>query len=176
MNTAQPAAPASADAPVPSPAPVKPSEQSQDALDRAKGHGVLLFDGDCAMCNGFVQRFIAMDPTQALRYAPLQGSTAAEIFQRHGIRTQDSEKMLSGVRLVQNFRQENERVLAGSDAALTALSLTSGPARQLHALMFIPRFIREWVYNKIAQNRYRIAGKMQQCAIPQPNQRHLFLP
>ena len=163
------------------PASVLPNEaatpsgksQDQDVLERAKGHGILLFDGDCAMCNSFVQRFMAIDPEQAMRYAPLQGTTAAEVFERQGLAGQD---LLGGIRLVQNFREKEERVLIGSDAVLTAFSLTRSPARFLVAFKIIPRFIREWGYGLIAKNRYRFFGKAQQCAIPKPNQRHLLLP
>ncbi|MBK9202350.1 MAG: hypothetical protein IPL73_07935 [Candidatus Obscuribacter sp.] len=39
----------------------------------------------------------------------------------------------------------------------------------------VPRFIRDFVYNVIAQNRYQIFGKVEQCRLPDPAQRARFV-
>ncbi|PTX99558.1 hypothetical protein DB346_17125 [Verrucomicrobia bacterium LW23] len=177
MNAAPtpPTAGMDADGPLPAPpAEADLSEQDMLNLNQARGGSVLLFDGECGMCNGFVQRFIKADPTQVMRYAPLQGFTAAEVFERHHI---PREQLLGGgLRLVQHFREPGERVLSATDAALTALGETQSAARHLAAFRFVPKGIREWVYANIAANRYRIAGKVEQCAMMRPDQIHLFLP
>jgi predicted DCC family thiol-disulfide oxidoreductase YuxK len=39
----------------------------------------------------------------------------------------------------------------------------------------IPKPLRDWVYDRIAANRFRIAGRRSQCFIPEPWLRARFL-
>ena len=45
--------------------------------------GLVLFDGVCAFCDGAVRWLIERDPHARLRFAPLQGETAAALRRRH---------------------------------------------------------------------------------------------
>ena len=40
----------------------------------------------------------------------------------------------------------------------------------------MPRFLRDWLYDRVAKNRYRLFGKKELCLIPAPEERARFLP
>jgi len=44
-----------------------------------------------------------------------------------------------------------------------------------HALVLIPRGVRNRIYRTIAANRYRWFGRHQTCFLPTPDQRARFL-
>src|SRR3954463_2071863 len=70
---------------------------------------LILFDGVCNLCNGFVQFVIARDPAARFAFAPLQSNTAAKLLNRHRLTT----PLADSVVLV-----EGDRVFTRSSAAL----------------------------------------------------------
>jgi predicted DCC family thiol-disulfide oxidoreductase YuxK len=52
-----------------------------------------------------------------------------------------------------------------SDGALTVLSRLPGWS-WVRGLLFVPRPLRNAVYNVVAKNRYRIFGKYDACIVP----------
>ena len=57
---------------------------------------VLLFDGECGLCNRVVRLAAALDREGKLRFAPLQGPSAQAYLRAHGLPTADFEH--AGVR------------------------------------------------------------------------------
>ncbi len=126
-------------------------------------HTVVFFDGVCGLCNGFVDFLVQHDRARVLRYAPLQGATAAR-FERLP-RNLDSVVVVDG-----------DRVLVKSDAALVVLSRLGGVWRFTAVARVIPRVVRDAVYDTIARNRYRWFGKREACRVPEPHEARFFLP
>ncbi len=126
-------------------------------------HTLVFFDGVCGLCNGFVDFLVRHDRAQVLRYAPLQGSTAAR-FERMP-RTLDSVVVVDG-----------PRVLVKSDAALTVLARLGGVWRLSAVARVVPRVLRDAVYDLIARNRYAWFGKREACRVPEPHEARVFLP
>jgi len=50
-----------------------------------------------------------------------------------------------------------------------------GPVKILYGFIIIPRFLRDWLYEFIAANRYRWFGKKESCMIPSPDLKQRFL-
>jgi predicted DCC family thiol-disulfide oxidoreductase YuxK len=42
-------------------------------------------------------------------------------------------------------------------------------------LKLIPRRLRDWAYERVANNRYRWFGRQEQCLLPQPQWRERFV-
>jgi predicted DCC family thiol-disulfide oxidoreductase YuxK len=123
---------------------------------RSLPYTLVFFDGVCGLCNGFVDFLIRRDGARALRFAPLQGSTAARFDQLP--RGLDSVVVVDG-----------HRVLVKSDAALCALSRLGGAWRLWTVARIVPRRVRDAVYDVIAQNRYAWFGRREACRIPTPD-------
>jgi predicted DCC family thiol-disulfide oxidoreductase YuxK len=127
------------------------------------GHPILFFDGVCNLCNASVDFLMRHDRSRRLRFAPLQGETAA--------RRVPAALEVSSVALWAGGRLFRE-----SGAALRALALMGGPWRLVLALLVIPPFLRDGAYEWIARNRYRWFGERKACRMPTAAERDRFLP
>jgi predicted DCC family thiol-disulfide oxidoreductase YuxK len=134
------------------------------------GRTVVLYDGDCGLCHGFVQWLLARDRRDALRFAPIQGPWAARFLPKHG----KSQTQLDTVFVVQGDGSPEERVLERSDAAIAAVVSLGGLWRAAAVLKVFPRFLRDAVYDWVARNRTRWFGKSA-CQIPSRAERAKFL-
>lgn len=120
---------------------------------------VLFFDDDCAFCNASVRRVVAFDKAGQVAFSPLQGKLAAELgFQ--GNAAKDGTMVL--------MREADGRVFTRSDALIELAGALGGWWRLTTVARFIPKFLRDWVYRGIANNRYRFMGKSQTCSLPDP--------
>lgn len=148
-----------------------PSRRSRDS--RLTGARVVLFDGVCALCDASVRWLMAADKGEVLHYAPLQGETARDVLARHP----DAKRELSTVLYVRDLGKEGETVLDRSDAALEILHDLGGWWRRtLAALRWVPRPLRDLVYDFIAKRRYRWFGKYDECRLPATSDSSRFLP
>ena len=134
---------------------------------------IMLYDGVCGLCNRTVSFILPRDPHGRIRFAPLQGPTAAAILARHGvpIPAGDPESFV----LVEEPGTPAERLSFRSTAALRVARWLAGPWSWLGALRVIPRPLRDWVYDRVARSRYRIFGKLDACPVPAPEHRTRFL-
>lgn len=70
---------------------------------------------------------------------------------------------------------ENSTAFYQSDAALRIVRNTSGAWKFLYGFIVVPKFIRNFVYNFIAKNRYKWFGKKNECWLPNPELQSRFL-
>lgn len=118
---------------------------------------VLLFDGVCNLCNGFVNFVIDRDPERLFRFAALQ-SRAGEGFSR--------KYSFSGDALRTLILVENGRVYQKSTAVLRMCRSLSGVWPVFYAFIIVPRFLRDAAYDLVAANRYRWFGRRETCRVP----------
>jgi len=127
---------------------------------------ILLFDGVCNLCNGFVKEVIIRDQTGVIRYASLQSAAG--------------QKLLKNIRL-DKFSMDTVVLVEGedfytkSDVALRIFRHLGGGWSYFYYLSIIPKFIRDSVYDLVARNRYRWFGKKDTCMLPQPEWEDRFL-
>ena len=132
---------------------------------------IVLYDGVCALCNRIVQFLLKRDQHDRLRFASLQSDFAATILKRHGADAHD----LDTVCVVINHEQSDERLLARSDAIIS-LGRQLGGIWSLAVLgKVLPGALRDWLYNLVARNRYRVFGKYDSCMLPEGRYRRKFL-
>lgn len=127
---------------------------------------VLLFDGVCNLCNRWVNVVIDRDPEAAIRFAPLQSNTARKLLKKHQM---DSDSLETVVFL------EGDQVYLRSDAVLRIARYLTFPARLIRVFRVIPKFLRDGVYNFVANKRYDMFGKRDECRIPEPGIKDRFL-
>jgi predicted DCC family thiol-disulfide oxidoreductase YuxK len=131
----------------------------------------VLFDGVCVFCNGAVRWLLARDPQGRLRYAPLQGETAAALRARHP----EIPEALETFVFVEPSA-EGERVYLRSDALFRVLAQLDTPLRRLAVLRALPRPLRDGLYLAFARLRYRLFGRLDACALPNAEEKARFLP
>ncbi|MDQ3289746.1 MAG: thiol-disulfide oxidoreductase DCC family protein [Bacteroidota bacterium] len=127
---------------------------------------IILFDGVCNLCNGFVQFVIRYDQKKYFRFAALQSEAGHKVLQ--GV--QYSNYAFDTVVLV-----ENGKYYTRSTAALRILRHLSGGWPLAYAAIILPAFLRDFIYAGIAKNRYRWFGKQESCLLPTPELKLRFL-
>ena len=130
-----------------------------------KDNPIVFFDGYCGLCDWFVSFVISEDKNHVLRFAPLQGERAKLIISAHEI-----EKLKSVI------LYDNQKLYRQSDAILRTLSYLGGLWRLLELGVYLPRGIRDRLYDYIAEHRYKWFGQHELCKIPTPEERRFFLP
>jgi len=127
---------------------------------------IILFDGVCNLCNSSVQFIIKRDKKNQFLFASLQGRTGQEYLRKFNLPADTFNSFL----LV-----EDDHYYTRSTSALRIARSLSGGWPLLYAFIIVPRFIRDAVYNLIAQNRYKWFGKQETCWVPTPDLKKKFL-
>ena len=130
---------------------------------------VILFDGVCTLCNGFVQFVIRHDPEGRFRFAALQSEAARDLLTAQGLPAPpttepESVLLLSGGRLYSH-----------STAVLRIAAQLGGIWRLAAVGGVLPRAWRDALYRFVARNRYRWFGRQENCLLPTPELRNRFL-
>lgn len=135
-------------------------------MDEEKEHPVILFDGECNLCNCAVQMVIKNDKKNIFRFASLQSEYAKNALANFEI---DSSEMKTFILL------QDGKMFSRSTAALLVAKKLSGFWPLLYGFIIVPQFIRDGVYNFISRNRYKWFGKRDSCWVPTPDLRKKFL-
>ena len=126
----------------------------------------MLFDGVCNLCSGSVRFFIEHDSGATLRFAPLQSDVAGDLLDAVGLHDYDFDTIV----LV-----EGEEYYTKSDAAVRIARHLDRPWSLLWAFRYVPRLLRDAVYDIVASSRYAVFGRKEQCMVPTPEVRDRFL-
>jgi len=118
---------------------------------------LILFDGVCNLCNSSVLYIIKRDPKNIFMFAPLQSEIGQDILNQYHLNNKIDSILLY---------EHGKGVSHKSTAALKIASQLSFPTKGLVVFLIIPAFIRHWVYDFIARNRYKWYGKKESCMIP----------
>jgi predicted DCC family thiol-disulfide oxidoreductase YuxK len=127
---------------------------------------VLLFDGVCNLCNGLVQWVIERDPEGRFRFAALQSDAGQRLLETHDLPTEDFDTFV----LV-----DGEEYYTKSTAALRVLRGLGVPYSLLYPAVAVPRFVRDRVYDFVADRRYGWFGKRESCMMPDESLESRFL-
>jgi len=126
---------------------------------------IVLFDGLCNMCNKTVLFLIKFDKKNNLHFAAQQTNAGAKIMNQYLV-NQDARSVI--------FIKEN-LVYYQSDAIIEIAKLLSGWPRIAILAIVFPTFLRNWAYDLVANNRYKIFGKQMNCSIPSKANEHKFI-
>ena len=129
-------------------------------------HKIILFDGVCNLCNASVNFVIKRDKKDTFRFATLQSEIGKELASKFNIDSTQTDSII----LI-----DNEKCYVKSTAALYSTKSLSGGYPLLFSFIIIPSFIRNWVYDFVAKNRYRWYGKRDTCMVPTPELKKKFL-
>ncbi|MCK0123942.1 thiol-disulfide oxidoreductase DCC family protein [Gelidibacter sp. F2691] len=132
-----------------------------------KNKQLILFDGVCNLCNTSVQYVIKNDQHDVFRYAALQSAVGQKILEQFKIDRNETDSIL--------LYSEANGITYKSTAALKIASKLGFPRNLLAIFLIVPAFIRNWVYDYIAKNRYKWYGQKDECMIPTPELKSKFL-
>ncbi|HQV51799.1 MAG: thiol-disulfide oxidoreductase DCC family protein [Flavobacteriales bacterium] len=127
---------------------------------------IILFDGVCNLCDGFVQFVIKRDPNAQFSFGTLQSSEAQRLLASIDLEPADLKTVIY---------LKDGKEMTRSTAALTILKDLGRLWSLCYAFIIIPPFIRDAVYGFIAKNRYKWFGEKEVCMIPSPELKARFL-
>jgi predicted DCC family thiol-disulfide oxidoreductase YuxK len=135
------------------------------AADKVK-EKILFFDGVCNLCNASVNFIIDHNTNNNIKFAPLQSKLAKEYF---------PSELLSRGNFDTLLLYEEGVIYKQSSAAIQIAKELDFPYNQIRHLSFLPAFLRDFVYNFIARNRYRFFGKKASCRMPSKELKERFI-
>jgi len=137
------------------------SEPRSRALFASDDRGIILYDGVCNLCNGAVNFALTHDRDRArgsVRFAALQSSVGRALLEEAG---RDADDISSIV-----YVEASGTAYAKSEAILRIardlLGAPLGGAASV-AMWAVPRAVGDWVYDRVANNRYSILGRRDEC-------------
>lgn len=151
------------------------------------GDKVLLYDGVCNLCNGWVNFVIDRDAQSHYKFASLQGEAGRALMARVGKNPDDLSTLVLVEWQQKSVQQtplipENgaiEQVFIKSEAVLRVVEDVGGRIMGTGAYTvrnLIPRIVRDFVYsNCVAPNRYLLFGKSESCRRITPALKPRFL-
>jgi len=127
---------------------------------------IILFDGECAFCNNSVRWIIKHDPAGHFHFAARQSPVGQRLLAENGLPPEGVESLI----LI-----DRGEVSTHSTAVLRIASQLPFPWKMAGVFLLVPRLVRDFFYRAVAKRRYRIAGKMETCSVPTPEQRGRIL-
>lgn len=125
---------------------------------------ILFFDGVCGLCNRFIDFLLQEDKTRVYQFSALQGDAA-----RHYL-NEEHRTQLDSLAV-----WDDGVTLRKSSAVLKCLADIGGVWGLSRIFYLIPAPVRDWVYDRIANNRYSLFGKRGTCRFPTPEEKTRIL-
>jgi predicted DCC family thiol-disulfide oxidoreductase YuxK len=126
---------------------------------------IIVFDGVCNFCNRVVQIIIRHDPSAQIHFTAQQTEAGEKLLHQYSIK----ESISSVVFITKGA------VYYQSDAVIEIAKLLTGWPTVFKYTIIVPRFFRNYIYQLIAANRYRLFGKQDQCMVPKEEDKKRFL-
>lgn len=117
---------------------------------------LIIIDGDCGLCHGWVRFVIRFDRLGIFKFTSIQSDKGQVSLKRLRLAADCLETMVY---------VENNIVFTKSMAFLRIVRLLPFPAKLLYVFYIIPGFVRDFFYDYIAANRYRLFGRRDECAL-----------
>ncbi len=130
------------------------------------GRNLVVFDGECVLCSGFVKTIAWLDTRDRFRFATAQSPLGEALFRQFGLPTEVYETNLVLIDGVGYTRMDS----------LIATAIALGwPWRALAVLRLLPRRLSDFIYRRIARNRYALFGRRDGCEVPSDRLRDRLL-
>ena len=127
---------------------------------------ILLFDGHCNLCNWAVQFVLQRNPKKTVQFSALTSKTAQEFLQKQAIDYSSIDSIL----LV-----TETAIYTKSTAALELCKHLNTIWKIALLGYLLPKVLRDFLYDKIAKNRYQWFGKQDKCLLPSPELQSRFI-
>jgi predicted DCC family thiol-disulfide oxidoreductase YuxK len=133
---------------------------------------VLLYDGECSLCNAVVRFLLRHDPRGRLHFAPLQSAPAQAYLRSQGLPTADFGSLV----FVPDWDgQVPGAYLLRTSGALAAFAELGGAWRAAAWLRVIPAFLRDPFYKLVSKTRYALFGAYKPRPLADPSWEKRFL-
>lgn len=126
---------------------------------------IVFFDGECGVCNFWVQWILERDKKDQFMFASLQSDFGQKFLSERSLETKVFNTMY--------LWKPNQYYLIKSKAVLQIANLLGGVYKLSAIVKFIPGFLSDKLYDIVSKNRMKLAN--QKCYLPTPHQRKKFI-
>lgn len=117
---------------------------------------LIVFDGVCVLCNGFARFVAKRDIAKRFRFAEAQSALGGALFRHYG---------LDGVDYETNLLIQDGKAYGRMEAFVQIVGQLGSAWPSVRATLALPRPARDWLYERLARNRYRIFGRYDACPV-----------
>jgi predicted DCC family thiol-disulfide oxidoreductase YuxK len=140
------------------------------------GRLLVIFDGECGLCNSAVRWFLRHDQFDRLRFVASNSPKVSGLLTHFGFDAATAVGNSGTILVAQALDTPAERMLTRSDAVVALLGQLPLPWPGFGAILrIVPRPLRDLCYRLVARWRYRIWGRLDSCPIPTAEERSRFL-
>lgn len=126
---------------------------------------IVFFDGECGVCNFWVQWILERDKNDQFMFASLQSDFGQKFLSERGLKTTDFSTMY--------LWNPNKYYLVKSRAVLQIANLLGGIYKLSGVGKLIPKSLSDQIYDLVSRNRMKLAN--QKCYLPTPHQKKKFI-
>lgn len=126
---------------------------------------IVFFDGDCGVCNFWVQWILERDKKDRFLFASLQSEAGQRFLTKEKLSTTQFNTLY--------LLQPDTKYLIKSRAVLKIATLLGGAYSLLGLGRIMPRFVSDYLYDKVSENRMKISS--QKCFLPDADQKRKFI-
>ena len=127
---------------------------------------IVLYDGVCKLCTGWVNFLIRHDRKHRVRLAAVQTSKGRELLVRAGMSPDNVNTIVL---------MEGGETYFRADAIFRVMKWLPFPWRMFGVLRYLPKALSNRCYNLIASNRYRLFGRYSEYQQPRADHPDRFL-
>ena len=127
---------------------------------------VAVMDGGGVLCTAGARLIDRFDRSGRIRICPSDSPLGRALLGHYGLEPKDPESWLLLV---------DGRAHASMDAWIRAAVLVGGLGHALVILRVLPRPVQDWLYRRVARNRYAMFGRTEMCAIAGPGLRRRLI-
>jgi len=131
---------------------------------------LILFDGVCNLCCGWIRFLIRRDKKAVFTFVPLQTDMGKRLLETVDLKAENLTT--SNINTIVYIK--NNQAFIESEAVLEILTNLGGIWRIFGVLRLIPRSLRDKIYRYIASKRYSLFGKRTSCFLPTPEDEKRF--
>lgn len=127
---------------------------------------ILFMDESCALCSRAAHVIATRDAFDRFRICPAGSSIGRKVLHHYGMNPDDPDSWLL---------LDGDAAYGSLDAVVRVASRLRGWPRLLRVFSILPAVVQDWLYRRIARNRYSMFGRADMCAMPNPElQRRLL--
>jgi len=127
---------------------------------------IVYYDGVCGLCDGFVEILVKFDKNRKIKFSSLQGKSGRSLLNKLNLDLEEFDTVLFKV---------NDQVYTKSTAVFKIINSIGGIIKLFLVFNLLPRRFNDWIYSKVAKNRFKIFGKLDKCDISKFNKPGQFI-
>lgn len=139
---------------------------SDDVLRTIDNRDFIIFDGVCVLCNGWVKFVLRFDRKENFSFVIAQSELGETIYEELGLKSNDYDTFII---------VKDGQLYTKLDGVFALLSGIGWPWKIFAIGKILPKPLKDWMYDRVAKNRYALFGKRDVCMMPTPEVKTRFI-